>query len=90
MKQRTTIQIEGPTLNRLKSIRIFKRETYDEVLKSLIKALFVRAREAIYRIFAPANMHSTLLSHLQCRAVIKSITFIKQIFKKNYKKPLVF
>lgn len=37
MKQRTTIQIEKETLNRLKKLRIIKRETYDEIINRLIK-----------------------------------------------------
>ncbi len=36
MEQRTTIQIERTTLNRLKTLRITKRETYDEILNRLI------------------------------------------------------
>jgi len=32
MKQRTTIQIEYKTLEKLKKQRITKRETYDEIL----------------------------------------------------------
>ena len=37
MDQRTTIQIEKLTLNKLKNLRITKRETYDEILNRLIK-----------------------------------------------------
>jgi len=37
MKKRTTIQIEKNTLERLKKLRITKRETYDEILNRLIK-----------------------------------------------------
>ncbi|GAI23504.1 unnamed protein product [marine sediment metagenome] len=36
MEQRTTIQIEKRTLERLKKLRITKRETYDEILNRLI------------------------------------------------------
>ena len=36
MEQRTTIQIEKKTLERLKKLRITKRETYDEILNRLI------------------------------------------------------
>lgn len=36
MKQRTNIQIEHKTLERLKKLRITKRETYDEILNRLI------------------------------------------------------
>ena len=37
MKQRTNIQIEHKTLEKLKKLRITKRETYDEILNRLIK-----------------------------------------------------
>ena len=37
MKQRTTIQIEYKTREKLKKQRITKRETYDEVLNRLMK-----------------------------------------------------
>ena len=37
MEKRTTIQIEKNTLERLKKLRITKRETYDEILNRLIK-----------------------------------------------------
>lgn len=37
MEQRTTIQIEKKTLEKLKKLRITKRETYDEILNRLIK-----------------------------------------------------
>ena len=36
MEQRTTIQIEKKTLDRLKKLRITKRDTYDEILNRLI------------------------------------------------------
>ena len=36
MEQRTTIQIERKTLDRLKELRITKRDTYDEILNRLI------------------------------------------------------
>jgi len=36
MKGRTTIQIEHKTLEKLKKLRITKRETYDEILNRLI------------------------------------------------------
>ena len=37
MEQRTTIQIEHKTLEKLKELRITKRETYDEILNRLMK-----------------------------------------------------
>jgi len=37
MEQRTNIQIEHRTLEKLKKLRITKRETYDEILNRLIK-----------------------------------------------------
>ncbi len=37
MEQRTTIQIERETLERMKALRITKRETYDEIINRLIK-----------------------------------------------------
>ncbi len=37
MEQRTTIQIEHKTLEKLKKLRITKRETYDEILNRLMK-----------------------------------------------------
>jgi len=37
MKQRTNIQIEHETLDKLKKLRITKRETYDEILNRLIE-----------------------------------------------------
>ena len=37
MEQRTNIQIEHKTLEKLKKLRITKRETYDEILNRLIK-----------------------------------------------------
>ena len=37
MKQRTTIQIEHKTLEKLKKIRIAKRESYDEIINRLLK-----------------------------------------------------
>lgn len=37
MIKRTTIQIEKTTLERLKKERITKRETYDEIIRRLIK-----------------------------------------------------
>ena len=36
MEERTTIQIEKKTLDRLKELRITKRDTYDEILNRLI------------------------------------------------------
>lgn len=36
IKDRTTIQIEKKTLEKLKKLRITKRETYDEILNRLI------------------------------------------------------
>ena len=36
MEKRTTIQIEYKTLEKLKELRITKRETYDEILNRLI------------------------------------------------------
>ena len=35
MKQRTNIQIERSTLKRMKSLRITKKETYDEIINRL-------------------------------------------------------
>ena len=37
MKQRTTIQIEHATLDKLKTLKIAKRESYDEIVNRLIK-----------------------------------------------------
>ncbi len=37
MDKRTTIQIEHKTLEKLKKLRITKRDTYDEILNRLIK-----------------------------------------------------
>lgn len=37
MKERTTIQIERKTLEKLKKARITKRETYDEIINRLMK-----------------------------------------------------
>jgi len=37
MEQRTTIQIERETLERMKVLRITKRETYDEIINRLMK-----------------------------------------------------
>ncbi len=37
MEQRTTIQIEHNTLEKLKKLRITKRETYDEILNRLVE-----------------------------------------------------
>ena len=37
MDKRTTIQIEHKTLEKLKPLRITKRETYDEIINRLIK-----------------------------------------------------
>ena len=39
MKERTTIQIEAATLRRLKKLRKYKKETYDEILNWLIDIL---------------------------------------------------
>lgn len=37
MEKRTTIQIEHKTLQKLKKLRITKKETYDEIINRLIK-----------------------------------------------------
>lgn len=37
MDKRTTIQIEHKTLEKLKTLRITKRETYDEIINRLMK-----------------------------------------------------
>ncbi len=37
MEERTTIQIEHKTLEKMKKMRITKRETYDEIINRLIK-----------------------------------------------------
>ena len=37
MKKRTTIQIEHKTLEKMKKIRITKRETYDEIINRLME-----------------------------------------------------
>lgn len=37
MEKRTTIQIEHKTLDKMKKIRITKRETYDEIINRLLK-----------------------------------------------------
>ncbi|MCD6092817.1 MAG: hypothetical protein J7J38_02245 [Candidatus Aenigmarchaeota archaeon] len=37
MEQRTTIQIERKTLEKMKKMRITKRETYDEIINRLMK-----------------------------------------------------
>jgi len=37
MEQKTSIQIEHKTLEKLKPLRITKRETYDEIINRLIK-----------------------------------------------------
>ncbi len=37
MEQRTNIQIEHKTLEKLKKLRITKRETYDEILNRLME-----------------------------------------------------
>lgn len=37
MEKRTTIQVGHTTLEKLKPLRITKRETYDEILNRLIK-----------------------------------------------------
>jgi len=37
MKERTTIQIEHKTLEKMKRLRITKKETYDEIINRLIK-----------------------------------------------------
>lgn len=37
MENRTTIQIEHKTLEKMKKLRITKKETYDEIIKRLIK-----------------------------------------------------
>jgi len=37
MQQRTNIQIERKTLEKLKRMRITKRETYDEIINRLMK-----------------------------------------------------
>ena len=37
MEKRTTIQIEHRTLEKMKKIRITKKETYDEIINRLMK-----------------------------------------------------
>lgn len=37
MEERTTIQIEHKTLEKLKAVRIVKRETYDEIINRLLE-----------------------------------------------------
>ncbi len=37
MNNKTTIQIEKETLERLKQIKIAKRESYDEIINRLLK-----------------------------------------------------
>jgi len=37
MEKRTTIQIEHETLEKMKKIRITKKETYDEIINRLMK-----------------------------------------------------
>jgi hypothetical protein len=37
MQQRTTIQIEHSTLEKMKKQRITKRETYDEIINRLMR-----------------------------------------------------
>lgn len=37
MEERTTIQIEHKTLEKMKKMRITKRETYDEIMNRLMK-----------------------------------------------------
>ncbi|MBU2523338.1 MAG: hypothetical protein KKE23_03550 [Nanoarchaeota archaeon] len=37
MEERTTIQIEHKTLEKMKKLRITKRETYDEIINRLMK-----------------------------------------------------
>ena len=37
MKERTTKQIERKTLEKMKKLRITKKETYDEIINRLIK-----------------------------------------------------
>ena len=37
MKQRTNIQIEHKTLEKMKKMRVTKRETYDEIINRLMK-----------------------------------------------------
>jgi len=39
MEQRTTIQIERKTLDKLKTHRKYRRETYDEMLNRFMEAL---------------------------------------------------
>jgi hypothetical protein len=36
MKERTTIQIEHKTLEKMKKLRITKKETYDEIITRLM------------------------------------------------------
>ena len=36
MENRTTIQIENKTLLRIKEMRIYKRETYDEIINRIV------------------------------------------------------
>ena len=37
MEERTTIQIEHKTLEKMKKIRITKKETYDEIINRLME-----------------------------------------------------
>jgi len=37
MEERTTIQIEHKTLEKMKKLRITKKETYDEIINRLMK-----------------------------------------------------
>jgi len=37
MEERTTIQIEHKTLEKIKKLRITKRETYDEIINRLME-----------------------------------------------------
>ena len=49
MKQRTTIQIEYTTLEKLKEIKIAKRESYDEIVNRLIKKGDTNEEQNIYK-----------------------------------------
>ncbi len=37
MKQRTTLQLEHKTLDKLRKLKIYPRETYDEMINRLIR-----------------------------------------------------
>ena len=56
MKQRTTIQIEHTTLEKLKVLKIAKRESYDEIVNRLIKRGDTNERVESSRIRNEADM----------------------------------